>query len=369
MTGHFDIKPHVAAKHAILEQYLKRWFPILRRGKTLAYIDGFAGPGIYSKNERGSPIIALETANRYTNPQSLNAHFWFIEENKKHVAKLEHQIKKLNLNKGIHINDIKNSIFEKEFPTIVDSLKTTYGMPPTFVFADPWGYSYVKMCDIVNFLQNPKCEVLLTFMSGPLTRFSGLPGEVRQQKLNALFGTSNWKQSDKLKGDEKTKFFLNLYISQLRHNNIKFVHTFELCDERNCTIYHLIFATNHETGLETMKKAMVCVDPKFTFRVSDAIDPSQTFMFKYSNKHEWYKYAAVLIFQHFHDQTVPMYQIKRYVLTETPYIYHRGILSLMKKSGQIISIDPLQTDKHVHNNLKYNVRFSSKKIPLQTRLF
>ena len=53
--------PHTDAKHRILEEYLKAWFPILsRHNKRVIYIDGFAGPGIYEKGENGSPIIALE---------------------------------------------------------------------------------------------------------------------------------------------------------------------------------------------------------------------------------------------------------------------------------------------------------------------
>ena len=61
-TTVWELEDHTAAKHEILRRYLAAWFPILsssgynRRG---LFIDGFAGPGIYSKGELGSPIIAL----------------------------------------------------------------------------------------------------------------------------------------------------------------------------------------------------------------------------------------------------------------------------------------------------------------------
>jgi len=60
LVNKFVMEPHTEAKHDILERYLERWFPILSsHGGRLAYIDGFAGPGVYSAEERGSPILAL----------------------------------------------------------------------------------------------------------------------------------------------------------------------------------------------------------------------------------------------------------------------------------------------------------------------
>ena len=53
---------HTAAKHDIYRRYLARWFPILLAGAnaypSVTYAEGFAGPGIYSGGEPGSPVIA-----------------------------------------------------------------------------------------------------------------------------------------------------------------------------------------------------------------------------------------------------------------------------------------------------------------------
>lgn len=63
----WDIEPHTIAKHKILESYLKAWFPILSSWNgRINYIDGFAGPGKYSKGELGSPIIALNVAKNHS---------------------------------------------------------------------------------------------------------------------------------------------------------------------------------------------------------------------------------------------------------------------------------------------------------------
>jgi three-Cys-motif partner protein len=59
------IEPHTAAKHEILTRYLDAWFPILASWNTkVFFIDGFAGPGTYQGGEHGSPLLAIEAAQR-----------------------------------------------------------------------------------------------------------------------------------------------------------------------------------------------------------------------------------------------------------------------------------------------------------------
>jgi len=60
----WPLEAHTAAKHEILRRYLSAWYPKLAnsgRNSRLVVLDGFCGPGIYAKGEKGSPIIALET--------------------------------------------------------------------------------------------------------------------------------------------------------------------------------------------------------------------------------------------------------------------------------------------------------------------
>ena len=63
----WSAEQHTVAKHRILQEYLSAWMPILShqsvkvsatRG-SIKYIDGFAGPGIYDRGEKGSPVLAL----------------------------------------------------------------------------------------------------------------------------------------------------------------------------------------------------------------------------------------------------------------------------------------------------------------------
>ena len=63
----WELEPHTAIKHEIYNLYLDAWLPIiLSRWPTATYAEGFAGPGIYTRDEPGSPIHALR---RFRNAQ------------------------------------------------------------------------------------------------------------------------------------------------------------------------------------------------------------------------------------------------------------------------------------------------------------
>lgn len=52
----WELDPHTRAKHEILRRYLEAWTPILSIGgfPKIAYVDGFAGPGMYEGGQDGS---------------------------------------------------------------------------------------------------------------------------------------------------------------------------------------------------------------------------------------------------------------------------------------------------------------------------
>ena len=75
----WELEPHTRAKHEILKRYLQAWVPILSLGRfpKVLYVDGFAGPGIYSGGEPGSPIIALRAARDQRVPITAEISFLF----------------------------------------------------------------------------------------------------------------------------------------------------------------------------------------------------------------------------------------------------------------------------------------------------
>lgn len=79
-TTKWSFEPRTGAKHAILDAYLKAWFPILGKDhREIVYVDGFCGPGRYAGGEPGSPLVALQAAISNQIFIHGNATFWFID--------------------------------------------------------------------------------------------------------------------------------------------------------------------------------------------------------------------------------------------------------------------------------------------------
>ena len=86
----WDLEAHTARKHAILRRYFEAWLPILSTTNgRVVYIDGFAGPGVYSGGEDGSPVIVLKAARDHRYKPTTELCCIFVEADQKRHAHLE----------------------------------------------------------------------------------------------------------------------------------------------------------------------------------------------------------------------------------------------------------------------------------------
>lgn len=171
----WPLDQHTIAKHEILANYLAGWFPILSRYQgRIIYIDGFAGPGIYTGGELGSPIIALRTASDHILKSSFKEIvFLFIENRTDRAEKLKSVIEEQfpNLSSKFSYQIITGE-FEKIVGEGIDQLeKEEKKLAPTFAFIDPFGYTGFSMTFLKKLLSYQKCELFITFMSGFIKRF------------------------------------------------------------------------------------------------------------------------------------------------------------------------------------------------------
>ena len=328
----WDLDEHTKAKHEILSNYLKGWFPILARGSSrIVYIDGFAGPGVYSKGEEGSPIIALRTANEHM----LRPHKWsemvfvFIENDKMRSDNLKKVIKEKfpDLPERIKYSVISDE-FEPTLMRIFDDLDSKdEKLAPTFAFIDPFGFSGFSMNLMQRLLSYDKCEILITFMAGFIRRFLD---ELREPVLDSLYGISDWRQIRTIMGD-KTPHILQLYEKQLEECcGVTYTRSFEMINIHNQVLYYLIFATKHWLGLKQMKEAMWRVDKRGHFSFSDRLGRSQSFLMDFQEDQYWIPKAAELVYNEFTGKTVKIPDIEKYVITETEYIFRKSILQYIE---------------------------------------
>lgn len=329
----WKIKPHTEAKHAILRKYLDAWLPIITRwNDRVLYIDGFAGPGEYVGGKDGSPIIAIRAVLEHRTEMTSQINMFFIENKKERYEFLEQKIADLEIPGNINTHCFCDK-FDKAMAEIldyVDEQKTR--LAPAFVFVDPFGFTGIPFALIKRIMQNPKCEVLITFMYEEINRF--VSDERRWDSLEETFGTDKWKEVIGEKDPQRRLVLLHgVYKNQLkREAGIKFVRSFKMVNKTNKADYFLFFGTNNIIGLEKMKGAMWKVGKTDSFQFSDATyDPDQPMLFEIEPN---YKSLKTALLENFRGESVSMTDLEYFILTQTPFLkthYKKQILMPMEK--------------------------------------
>lgn len=331
----WDLEEHTKAKHEILREYLKAWFPIissLRRGMN--YIDGFAGPGIYSKGEEGSPLIAMRTVlehKLFSNIARTQIRFHFIEKDIERAKVLRKVIKEKfpSLPENVRWYVYEGEEFASTIERALDELEAEgANMAPSFVFIDPFGFKGFPLRIIKRILKYPRCEVLITFMEGFIRRFA----EQNPETLNELFGTDEWQ-----KYLEQEAPLVELYKRQLKDEaGAKYVWDFRIMRFRR-TWYYLVFATKHIRGLEVMKEAMWRIDRRGRYTFGD-VPRGQRTLFDLAGSDWHIKQAAKEVYEKFAHRAASLEEVKEFVTVKTRYKFRKSILKKLEDEGKIIKV-------------------------------
>jgi len=313
----WDLDPHTRAKHVILRKYLNAWLPKLTRWNGRVVIcDGFAGPGIYSQGEEGSPVIALKAylEHDYQSRMKADVKYLFIESDPKRCARLEQVIDEIELPKTVDVS-IFNERCEGALTHLLDFLDERQShLAPSFTFIDPFGVSGVPLEMIVRLMKHPKSEVLITCMLSYIQRFISTPEF--EKHMDRLFGCADWRQALEIVGQERESFLRMLYQRQLESVvGAKYVRHFTMKDVKNKTIYDLFFATNSASGMDAMKEAMWNVDQSGAYAFSDATDPAQETLF--TTEPDWNRLFDLLC-QRFHGTEQRWTDIEE-AIRQTPF--------------------------------------------------
>ncbi len=318
----WNIEPHTIAKHAILQRYLKAWLPILSYSSGRAvYIDAFAGPGLYSNGQKGSPLIALDTLLNSTS--EVRAHdftFVFIEKDADRCEHLDSLVTEYR-RRLPHVRcEVICGAFDETMTIILDILDSSeQQLAPTFLFADPFGYSHTPMSTIARFMSHPKCEVLVNFMYEDVNRFITHPNEAHSNTIDKLFGSREWRnyEWDSMAPRERERAIHDLYQHQLNIvGGAQFVRSFRMINRGNRTDYYLFFGTNHPKGLDKMKESMWRVDTSGGVQFSDCTDPRQAVLF--AAEPDFTKLQQMILAR-FGGTTATVKEVGDFVICETPF--------------------------------------------------
>jgi len=260
-------------KHLILGKYLGAWGGIICRMNptvNLAFVDTCAGPGIYedTKNQgtrEGSPLIALQTlsnlkADMRFAGKTINTKALFIEKNPKYASALRILLSSSNTF-GVTY-EIRESEFNSALEDILAFTKGCFA----FIFADPFGPSSIPFSSIRKIVSQKFCDALINFPLYSIQKWSGFiddydNNDLARQRVDYVtnfFGTDEWVDVySKHRGTEKVeREWLNLYKRNLQSSGVMAVSIPVLYEQKERSIFHLIFTTRNLAGLMAMKEAM-----------------------------------------------------------------------------------------------------------------
>ena len=276
-------------KHLILECYVKEFAYYLGSVRpSLYYVDGFAGPGTYRKQngqtEPGSPVLVAELAKRL---QKTNAPFQLKCLNVETDPFLFQTLEEVTATFRPHIVE-KNFLgsFTQALPDVLQRI----GNAPAFFFIDPFGTKGIAFTDLLPvFGRQAVTEVLITLHTDGIAKKAGYfalmdDPDARKQRLAQVFThmlaaalsvrwdelRSWWRESVEGRQGGTDAFeerVLHHYLTILRGANTKFRFTKALPvyyyredeppgDEAQ-VCFHLVFGTGHKKGLYEMNNCMV----------------------------------------------------------------------------------------------------------------
>ena len=261
-------REHTAAKHEIYQKYLTPWtYKLASFNNKLRVVDCFAGRGEYVEavdcdgveledidtptELPGSPQIILDRLTSHSD-KFFEAECIFIESNDYNFSILEENMQKTT---GIAKNVNNRCVSEKFQDKILDLIDTDGSDCPTLFFIDPFGFKSLDYDVITEISSTPQFEILITFMQRDINRF--LENELHQDAIQNVFNRSNAPQNVKEYNADNWEDLVEFYTDCLEEEGPE--HTFEYLitepDTRR-TVYYLVFGSNHQNGLKTMREVM-----------------------------------------------------------------------------------------------------------------
>jgi len=301
------------------------------------FLDGFAGPGIYSDGSPGSPVIALRTLldhRSFSQYEQCEFVFHFIEKDPARRDRLRIELRQFdpipsNVRVAAHLG---------EFQDVVEELSNSLTsrnrrLAPTLAFIDPFGVSGVPMELISRFLDSPKCELFLILMVNHLNRFLG--AEHMRSGRDSLFGTGDFSDVEAADGGERIPLLVDLYRRQLRDvANFTYTQGFEMRRASEAVAYYVVYATRSITGVEKFKDAMWKVDPSTGTSFSDR-NWNQGSLLTGSNVE--LSQLQQRLEREFGGMIVPIERLDEFTILDTPYRkpHLRTALRSMKSHSRI----------------------------------
>jgi three-Cys-motif partner protein len=248
-------------KSTIVKQYFWAWakvmLPVVSKKPEgrLAYVDLFAGPGIYADGTKSTPIMVLETV--VGNAQMSHRLVTIFNDGYSGNAESLHNA--ILSMPNIDLLNYPPRVGSFEVGHEIAELLAEMKLVPTFLFVDPWGYKGVSLNLIGSVLKNWGSDCVVFFNYNRINM--ALNNESVELHVNDLFGRSRADELRRLvvglSPSQREATVVEQFALALGDIGAEYVLPFCFKDERGArTSHHLILATKHQLGYRIMKEIM-----------------------------------------------------------------------------------------------------------------
>lgn len=271
-------------KARIVSKYFSTWARVVMptvatRGRKIAYIDLYAGPGRYRDGAASTPLLILETAiSNLQMSQMLTVYFNDADSDK--TSTLRTEVEKLP---GIEKLKHKPVITCGEVDDDAANYFNATRLVPSFSFVDPFGYKGLSLRIVQGVIKDWGCDCVFFFNYNRIN--AGINNPSVKVHMDALFGEA---RADALRArlpgltpELREAAILEELANEIQSLGGKYVLPFTFRNsEGTRTSHKLIFVSKHFKGYEIMKDIMAgessTLDegvPSLTYSPADASMP------------------------------------------------------------------------------------------------
>ncbi len=205
---------------------------------------------------------------------------------------------------------------------------------PIFAFIDPFGIKGLPFCAVKDLLSRQRCEVLINLDSDGIARVYGAGRYANYRvRLNEIFGDEEWeKELAEVPANAIAPRILAMYRRRLLTiPNVNYAFAFEMQSKNGKIDYHLVFATQHQLGLEKMKEVMKQFAQHGAYVFSDERDNMQAALFRFDDP----AFHAEDLAEYFRGRTVSYKEVNGYALNESPFTNPKKMLAALERIDRI----------------------------------
>jgi three-Cys-motif partner protein len=240
-------------KAEIISKYFPGWANVIRsRATKMAYIDLYAGRGVYDDGAESTPLLVLRHAVADSKVRQMLV---TIFNDRKHADELRANIEKLP---DIDKLKFKPAVSSMEVADETAKLFKKMKLVPTLALLDPWGYKGITRDLIHSLLKDWGCDLIFFFNYNRINM--GITNKKVGKHMEALFGPA-WLASLReavpgLRPLRRERVILAALKRGLKEVGAEYIRPFRFLKSNGRMSHCLIFVTKDFKGVEIMRDVM-----------------------------------------------------------------------------------------------------------------